>query len=307
MEANKPVSVRRQCQLLSLTRSSLYYSKQPENMENLDLMRLIDQQYTQMPYYGVRRMTAFLQQEGYRRVNRKRVRRLMRLMGLEALYPKPNLSKRNPEHKVYPYLLRGLEITRSNQVWCADITYIPMKQGFVYLFAIMDWHSRYILAWRVSTSLDTQFCLEALEEATARYGTPDMFNTDQGCQFTSHEWIEALKCREIQVSMDGRGRYLDNIFVERLWRSVKYEEVYPKQYETVKEAKQGLNSYLSLYNTERLHQSLDYQTPKTIYLAGCGKVIESCSVATPLSTIQQLFHTNDDELNRRNERNQLRA
>jgi putative transposase len=301
MEKRSTVSVRRQCQLLNLTRSSLYYSKQPENTEKLALMRLVDQQYTKMPYYGVRRMTAFLQQQGYL-VNHKRIRRLMRLMGLEALYPKPKLSKRNPTHKVYPYLLKGLSITRANQVWAADITYIPVRQGFVYLFAIMDWHSRCVLAWRVSTSLDTGFCLDALEEATATYGNPEIFNTDQGCQFTSYDWIQALVSRGIQVSMDGRGRYLDNIFVERLWRSVKYEEVYPKQYETVKEAKQGLDSYLKLYNSERLHQSLDYQTPKVVYLVGCGKAIESCASAkhtanaVPSPTIQHLYHTDDDEL-----------
>jgi putative transposase len=269
---NNTVSVRRQCRLFSLTRSSLYYSKQPENTENMALMKLIDEQYTRMPYYGVRRMTAFLKNLGYA-VNRKRVRRLMRLMGLEAIYPKPTLSRRNPEHKVYPYLLRGLEISRSNQVWCADITYIPMRQGFVYLFAIMDWYSRYVVAWRVSTSLDTRFCLEALEEATANNGTPDIFNTDQGCQFTSHDWIQAMESQHIQISMDGRGRYLDNIFIERLWRSVKQEEVYPKNYETVKEAKAGIGEYLKLYNTERLHQTFEYTPPKVVYLAGRGKAV----------------------------------
>jgi putative transposase len=269
--SNASVSVRRQCQLLRLTRSSLYTQKQPECAKNLELMKRIDQQYTKMPYYGVRRMTAFLRAEGCP-VNLKRVRRLMRLMGLEALYPKPNLSKATPTHRVYPYLLKELVVTRSNQVWAADITYIPMSQGFVYLFAILDWHSRHVVSWRVSTRLDTQFCLEALEEAVGRYGAPAILNTDQGCQFTSVGWVEALERHGIRVSMDGRGRYLDNIFVERLWRSVKYEEVYLKQYETVKEAKTSLANYFHLYNTERLHQSLAYQTPRAVYLADGGQV-----------------------------------
>jgi putative transposase len=242
-------------------------------------------------------MTAFLNQQGHL-VNRKRVKRLMRLMGLVALYPKPNTSKANPENKVYPYLLRGLTINRSNQVWAADITYIPMKQGFVYLFAIMDWHSRHVLSWRVSTSLETGFCLEALAEAVSTYGSPEIFNTDQGCQFTSKAWVDQLESLGIKVSMDGRGRYLDNIVVERLWRSVKYEEVYLKQYQTVTEAKDALSSYLKLYNTERLHQTLGYQPPKVVYLAGYQKAIESCPVASPPANVQQLFDTtNYDEVN----------
>jgi len=258
------LSVRRQCQLLTLNRSTLYYAKQPENQYNLALMRRIDELYTQMPFYGVRKMTAHLNDEGAC-VNHKRVSRLMRLMGLEAIYPKPNLSKRNQTHPRYPYLLKGVSITRPNQVWSTDITYIPMERGFVYLVAILDWHSRYVLSHRVSSTLDGDFCLAALEEALAKYGPPDIFNTDQGSQFTSERWTGRLKEAGIQISMDGRGRYLDNIFVERLWRSVKYEEVYIKRYETVREVKVGLKEYFHLYNHQRLHQALGYKTPSHIF------------------------------------------
>jgi putative transposase len=288
--AHPTVSVRRQCALLQLTRSTLYYRKQPENQENLALMRLMDEQYTKMPYYGVRRMTAWVNTQGYR-VNKKRVRRLMRVMGLEAQYPKPKLSKPNPNHTVYPYLLKHLSIENANQVWGADITYIPLKQGFVYLFALMDWHSRYVVSWQVSTSLDSGFCVEALNRALQQNGCPQIVNTDQGCQFTSLCWTDTLKDAGVQISMDGRGRYLDNIFVERLWRTVKYEEVYLKQYDSVKEAKQSLDAYFRLYNTERLHQSLDYQPPQVVYLAGCGKNGQK----PPSSAFTQFFHTTDDD------------
>jgi putative transposase len=258
------LSVRRQCQLLSLTRSSLYYTKQPENAFNLEIMRLIDQIYTEMPFYGVRKITKDLQDRGYR-VNHKRISRLMRLMGLEAIYQKPNLSQPNKEHRIYPYLLTGLNINHSNQVWATDITYIPMEQGFVYLIAILDWHSRYVLSWRISTSLDTAFCLDALQEALKKYGLPEIFNQDQGSQFTSQEWTQALLDADIRISMDGKGRYLDNIFVERLWRTVKYEDVYLKRYETVRQVKEGLKAYFELYNHRRLHQALDYRTPAQVY------------------------------------------
>lgn len=259
------LSVRRQCQLLSLSRSSLYYAKQPENALNLELMRVIDAIYTKMPFYGVLRMTAELNQNRGYAVGVKRVRRLMRLMCLEALYPKPRTSIPNKEHTVYPYLLKGVSVTRPNQVWAADITYIPMKKGFAYLVAIMDWHSRYVLSWRVSISLDSQFCLDALNEAIQKYGYPEMSNTDQGCQFTSRLWLELLLSGHVRISMDGRGRCFDNIFVERLWRTVKYEDVYPKCYETVPELKEGLKQYFEFYNNRRLHQALNYSTPAKVY------------------------------------------
>jgi len=260
------LSVRRQCELLSLNRSSLYYTKRPENALNLELMRLIDEIYTEMPFYGILRMTEELRQNrGYPLIGIKQVRRLMRLMGLEALYPKPRTSIPNKEHSVYPYLLKGVPVIRPNQVWAADITYIPMKKGFAYLVAILDWHSRYVLSWRVSTSLDTRFCEEALNEAIQKYGYPKMSNTDQGCQFTSKLWIEILLTGGVRISMDGRGRCFDNIFVERLWRTVKYENVYPRCYDTVSELKEGIKEYFEFYNNRRLHQSLGYKTPAKVY------------------------------------------
>jgi len=261
---NKDLSIRRQCRLLSLNRSSLYYDAKEENPVNVMLMNVIDQQYTRTPYYGIRRMTEALRLNGFH-VNRKRVGRLMRKMGLEAIYPKPKLSKKNPEHRVYPYLLKGVNIHRPNQVWSTDITYIPMAQGFAYLIAIMDWYSRYVLSWRVSTSLDTGFCIEALQEALAGYSNPEIVNSDQGCQFTSQGWLTPLETSGIKISMDGKGRFLDNIFVERLWRTVKYEDLYIKRYESVKEVKAGLQEYFKHYNNERLHQSLDYRTPAQVY------------------------------------------
>jgi putative transposase len=227
-------------------------------------MRLLDEQYTRTPFYGIRRMTASLRQEGHN-VNRKRIQRLMRLMGLEAIYPKPKLSKRDDRHKVYPYLLRGLTIERPDQVWATDITYIRLRGGFVYLVAVMDWFSRYVISWSVSVTMDVHFCLEALDDAL-REATPEIFNSDQGSQFTSIEFTERLRKTNVRISMDGRGRAFDNIFIERLWRSVKYEEVYLKDYENVPTCIAGLRDWFLLYNTERPHQALGYRTPQQVYL-----------------------------------------
>ena len=228
-------------------------------------MALMDRQYLKTPFYGTRRMRAWLLGEGHQ-VNRKRVRRLMRLMGLEAIYRRPNTSKPTPGHRVYPYLLKGVEVNRVNQVWATDITYIPMARGFLYLVAIMDWHSRYVLAWKLSNTMENDFCVAALEEALDK-GRPEIFNTDQGAQFTSEAFTGLLLEQGIQVSMDGKGRYQDNIFVERLWRSVKYEEVYLKAYQTVAEARVGINAYLEFYNQQRPHQALGYRTPAEVYLS----------------------------------------
>jgi putative transposase len=248
-------------------------------------MALIDRQYLERPYYGSRRMTAWLAREGHA-INRKRVQRLMRLMGLVAIYQRPNTSKPALESKVYPYLLGGLRIERANQVWCADITYIPMPKGFLYLVAIMDWHSRAVLAWQLSNTLGADFCVEALEEALAHYGNPEIFNTDQGCQFTSAEFIGVLERCGITISMDGRGRCMDNIFIERLWRSLKYEEVYLHAYAGVAEAKAGIGSWLRFYNEERQHQSHGYRTPRQIYEEGlwiCGRSALPTGCASPAS------------------------
>ncbi len=257
------LSVVKQCSLLGISRSSVYYQLAPASEEDLALMALMDHQYLKTPFYGSRRMRAWLRTQGYE-VNRKRVRRLMRLMGLEAIYRRPNTSKPAPEHKVYPYLLRGQEVNRVNQVWMADITYIPMARGFLYLVAIMDWYSRYVLAWRVSNTMDVDFCVEALEEALSK-AKPEVFNTDQGSQFTSQAFTGALLEQGIQISMDGKGRYLDNIFVERLRRSIKYEEVYLKAYQNGSEARRGIDAYLDFYNQERPHQALGYQTPGEVF------------------------------------------
>jgi len=257
------IPVCRQCKLLGLSRTAYYYEPVGVDEFALILMRLIDEQYTRTPFYGVRRMTAWLKRQGHD-VNRKRVRRLMGLMGLEAVYPKPNLSRALREHKKYPYLLRDMVIERPDQVWSTDITYIRLSQGFIYLVAIIDWYSRYVLSWKVSITLEKEFCMEALEKALMS-SKPEIFNTDQGVQFTSLEFTGLLDRTGILISMDGRGRALDNIFVERLWRSVKYEEVYLNDYQTVKEAKERLTQYFHFYNTERLHQSLGYKTPGEIY------------------------------------------
>jgi len=261
---NTQISIYRQCELSGLARSTYYYDSQRDDSYNLMLMSLIDEQFTRTPFYGVPRMTAWLKLQG-QEVNHKRVRRLMRFMGLEAIYPKPRLSCSNQEHKKYPYLLNKMVIDHPDQVWCADITYIRMAHGFVYLVAIMDWYSRFVLAWDISTSLDTTFCLEALDQSL-EISKPRIFNTDQGSQFTSHEFTGRLEQHGVRISMDGRGRVFDNIFVERLWRSVKYEEVYLHQYETVFEARNRLTRYFLFYNMERLHESLGYQTPYQVYV-----------------------------------------
>ena len=260
------IPIRRQCELLGLSRSGYYYQPKGENVLNLHLMNLIDEQYMKMPFYGVERMTAWLRKNGYP-VNPKRVRRLMRKMGIEAIYPKKKLNLSSEGHKKYPYLLEGLVIDRPDQVWCADITYIRMVQGFLYLIAIMDWYSRYVLSWRLSNALDVGFCLEALDEALAM-SRPDIFNMDQGVQFTSKDFTGRLESYNIKISTDGRGRVFDNIFIERLWRSVKYEEVYVKNYESVRDAIEGLTRYFQLYNKERIHESLGYRTPHEVYFGG---------------------------------------
>jgi putative transposase len=269
--ADPVLSIVTQCRLLKIARSTLYYRPAPVSEDDLAVMRRLDELYMATPFYGTRRMVAVLRREGWS-VNRKRVRRLMRLMGLEAIYQKPNTSRRQPEHKVYPYLLRGLSIDRPNQVWCADITYIPMARGFVYLVAVMDWFSRRVLAWRLSITMETEFCVEALQEAMARHGQPEIFNTDQGVQFTSAGFLDELQTRGVRVSMDGRGRFLDNIFIERLWRSLKYEDIFIKAYETVAAARAGIDGWLTFYNDERPHQALGYLPPRAVYEAAgaCG-------------------------------------
>jgi len=262
--------VRQQCELLGLARASLYYQAAEETATNLRLMRLLDEEHTRHPFYGSRRLTAWLGEQG-EAVNRKRVQRLMRLMGLETIYPRPRLSAPDPSHRVYPYLLRGVGIERVNQVWSADITYVPMPKGFMYLAATIDWYSRYVVSWRLSNTLDGLFCQEMLDEALDQ-GRPEIFNTDQGVQFTALAFTERLKQAGVSISMDGRGRCLDNVFVERLWRSVKYENIYLQAYATVAELEQGLRHYLRFYNEERLHQSLDYQPPRLVY-RGANKVL----------------------------------
>jgi putative transposase len=265
------LSITRQCELLGISRSGIYYKPVPEDDEDTMFKRLIDKIFTDAPCYGSRKITKELQGRGYN-INRKRVQRLMREMGLEAIYPKPNTSKPSKHHKKYPYLLRKLAITRPNQVWATDITYIRMNQGFIYLVAIMDWFSRYVLSWEVSNTLDETFCIEALQRALSK-AKPDIFNSDQGSQFTSTAFTGILDAHGVQISMDGRGRALDNIFVERLWRSVKYEEVYLKDYRNVPEAMMHLSRYFNFYNNRRLHQSLDYKTPALVYQMGAQALI----------------------------------
>lgn len=264
VDRSHELPITRQCQLLSLNRSTFYYqpkSDVPE--EDLKLMRRIDEMHMKRPFYGSRRIRDWLYEEGYD-INRKRVQRLMRQMGIAALYPKKNTSKPGKGHKVYPYLLKGLEIDRPNQVWCSDISYIPMAKGFVYLTVIMDWYSRKVLSWRLSNTMDSDFCVDALEQALERHGTPEIFNTDQGAQYTSEAFTGILKANDIKISMDGKGRWVDNVMVERLWRSVKYEEVYLKAYESIVEARSGIDSYLAFYNQERKHQTLG-MTPDQMY------------------------------------------
>jgi putative transposase len=263
------LSVREQCRLLSVPRGTLYYRPSGPKAEDLLAMRRLDEQYTATPFYGVERMTAVLRRDGFR-IGHNRVRRLLRRMGLEAIYPKPRLSMPGGMgHRVYPYLLRGLRIDRPNQVWSSDITYIRLTQGFAYLVAVLDWFSRYVLSWSLSTTLDAWFCVQTLREAL-RTSRPEIVNTDQGSQFTSGDWIGALTEAGVSVSMDGRGRAFDNIFTERLWRSVKYEEVYPKDYEAVDEARAGLAEYFRFYNTARPHQALGYRTPAEVHFGPGG-------------------------------------
>ena len=267
------IPVVRQCWLAGVARATLYgrarAHERTGNAEDLSLLRLIDEQYTRRPFYGSRRRVVYLGKQGWR-VNRKRVQRLMRILGLIGMAPGPNTRRRHPQHKVYPYLLRGLEITRPNQVWSTDITYIRLERGFAYLVAIIDGYSRKVLGWRISNTLDAGFCVDCLEDTLKLYGKPEVFNTDQGVQFTCAAWIDVLKREGIQISMDGRGRALDNIFVERLWRSVKYEDVYLKGYGNIAELMLGLSTYFAFYNTERPHQSLGYQTPDKVYTSAAG-------------------------------------
>lgn len=256
--------IRRQCELLGVNRSGLYYEPVATGPEELALMRRMDELHLERPFYGSRKMTHALKTAGVD-INRKHVQRLMRLMGLEAMVPKPTTSDPAPEHAKFPYLLRKLKITRPNQVWASDVTYIPLAHGFVYLVAVMDWWSRLVLAWRVSTTLDASFCVEAVQEALERYGQPTIFNTDQGSQFTADDFTRPLLVRGVKVSMDGKGRYLDNIFVERLWRSLKYEEVYLHAYDGPSDARRNIGGYFGFYNGERPHQALGYQTPEVYY------------------------------------------
>ncbi len=258
------LSVKQQCQLLSLSRSSFYYKSKEESSFNLELMRIIDEVFLKHPCFGVGQMTKYLRNHGYI-VNFKRLRRLMRLMNLIPIYPKPKTSIPNKRHKKYPYLLRALNINKPNQVWATDITYIPMKKGFFYLAVIMDWHTRKVLSWRISNTLDTEFCVEALEEAVEKYGIPEIMNSDQGSQFTSLAWISVLEKHKVQISMDGKGRFLDNIFVERLWRSLKYECVYIYAWEGGLEARKGIAEWIQFYNTERPHSAHGGKTPFMVY------------------------------------------
>ena len=265
IERNHPkVSVRRQCQMLSLARSNLYYAPKGESAENLRFMELIDKQFLETPWYGSRQMARHMQRQGHK-CGRHRVRRLMRLMQLVPIYQTPNTSKKHPQHKIYPYLLRGLTIDRPNQVWCVDITYIPMRRGFLYLVAIMDWFSRKVLSWRLSNSMEADFCVEALKEAIAWHGTPEIMNSDQGSQFTGFEWIQALKDADVKISMDDKGRWIDNRMIERLWRSLKYECIYLNAFETGSETRAGIKKWIAYYNTERPHSTHGILTPDEAY------------------------------------------
>lgn len=256
---------KRRCQLLAIARSTAYYQPQMESAENLMVMRLLDELHLNFPHKGARTLRDALWDEHGLHVNRKRVQRLMRLMDIQSIAPQKKTTIPSKAHKIYPYLLRGLSIDRPNQVWCSDITYIPMRKGFVYLVAIMDWYSRKVLSWRLSNSMNADFCVEALEEALALYGNPDIFNTDQGAQFTSTEFTDVLHAHQVKISMDSKGRWMDNVFIERLWRTLKYEEVYLHAYETVKEAKQRVNNWFEGYNQKRRHSSLARKTPDQVY------------------------------------------
>jgi len=265
--SRKEVSIVKQCKLLNISRSSIYYQAKEVPAKDLEMMRLLDNEHMKHPFYGSRRLKDYLFDQGFK-VSRKKVVRLMKVMNIIAIYPKRNTSAPNRAHKVYPYLLRGLTINYPDKVWCTDITYIPMAKGFLYLVAIMDWHSRKVLSWRLSNTMDVHFCIEALEEAIESFGTPEIFNSDQGAQFTSEAFTSVLKENGIKISMDGKGRCMDNIFIERLWRSLKYEEVYLKAYDTVKDAKQQISTWIDFYNTERRHQGLDRSTPDSVYFTG---------------------------------------
>lgn len=258
-------SIVQRCALVGISRSSHYYVPIGESALNLELMREIDRQFLQTPWYGSRQMARHLRRQGYS-VGRTRIRRLMRLMGLRAIYQKPRTSTPNAQHRVYPYLLRDLPIVRANQVWCADITYIPMRRGFLYLVAVMDWHTRAVLSWRLSNSIDSGFCVEALTEALERYGKPEIFNTDQGSQFTSEEFTDTLKASGVRISMDGKGRWMDNVFIERLWRSLKYECVYLREFETGHDAKAEIGGWIDYYNRERPHSAFVDKTPMEAYI-----------------------------------------
>jgi len=279
IEPDRPrLGVTRQCRLLSLPRSTFYYQATGETPANLSLMKRIDEIFMDSPFFGTRQMVRALRREG-QKVNRKRISRLMLKMGLEAIYRKPNTSRPHPEHRIYPYLLRDVDITAPNQVWCADITYIPMRKGFLYLVAVMDWHSRKVLSWRLSNSMEASFCVEALSEALARYGSPEIFNTDQGSQFTDTDFVQVLKNAGVKISMDGRGRCMDNVMVERLWRSLKYENVYLHAYETGSEARAGIENWIRFYNERHPHSSLDGGTPNEAY---CPK--PGAATPTPTAT-----------------------
>ena len=261
------ISIRRQCEIIKLNRSSFYYAPLGLNAETLALMREIDRVFTAHPFFGSRQIAAYLAREGIK-AGRNRVRRLMRMMGLEAVYKRPNTSKAHPQHPIYPYLLRKMKIDRPNQVWCADITFIPVKKGFLYLVAIMDWATRKVLSWRLSNTLHADFCVEALDEAIAKFGAPEIMNTDQGSQFTGQEWTGRLRDAGVKISMDGRGRFLDNIFIERLWRSLKQEAIYLEEITDGFHAKQIISNWMAFYNQKRPHSSLDYQTPDEAYSQG---------------------------------------
>ena len=288
------LSLSRQCEVLSISRSSFYYAPMGESPETLALMRRIDELFMKHPFYGSRQMARQLRREGVR-AGRHRVRRLMQLMGLQAIYQAPRTSAPHPAHRIYPYLLKGLAIDRPNQVWCSDITYIPVQRGFLYLVAIMDWATRHVLAWRLSNTMDARFCVEALEEALARYGKPEIFNTDQGSQFTSLDFTNVLKDAGVAISMDGRGRYMDNIFIERLWRSLKYEAVYLHELTDGFKAERVIRDWIEFYNTERPHSSLAGQTPAEAY--GAGRPVDMMDKAGALPTSPQAQQHQKDLIN----------
>ena len=288
---NPKLSITRQCRILSISRSSFYYATKGESEANLALLRRIDELFMKYPFYGSRQMVRHLRREGVE-VGRHRVRRLMRLMGLEAIYQAPRTSDPHPAHRIYPYLLRGMEINRANQVWCSDITYIPVQHGFLYLVAIMEWATRHVLAWRLSNTMDTRFCLEALNEALDRHGKPEIFNTDQGSQFTSLAFTGALKDAGVAISMDGRGRCMDNIFIERLWRSLKYEAVYLHELTDGFVAERVIGEWLDFYNTERPHSSLDGKTPAEAYWR--ERPVDMMDKADALTTYPQAQQQQED-------------